>query len=209
MILEAALISSLAAECAPNVDPSTMHTLVVSESSGNPYAIGVTVSPLVEQPTNKEDAIATARSLLESGANISVGLGQINHKNFEVLGLTIETAFEFCPNLKAADEILSACFKRAEKAGKQDQEALQAAFSCYYSNNFRRGFVKEKEFKNTSYVERIANTNQRLVPKIKFSGDDVGNGHKDEVVKKNEIKKQKAIEVIKEKDDNWDVFKDF
>lgn len=206
MILEAALIASLSLECAPNVAPETMHSLILQESSGNPYSIGVTETPLVEQPKNKEEAIQTAKSLIEMGANVSLGLGQINHKNFKALGLTVESAFEFCPNIKAADEILSACFTRAEREGHKDQEALKAALSCYYSNNFRRGMLKEKEYGNTSYVERIAKVNERLVPAIKFSSSDVeqneSSPQKQKVI-------QNAVEDVAKKEDNWDVFNEF
>lgn len=206
MILEAALIASLSLECAPNVAPETMHSLIIQESSGNPYAIGVTETPLVEQPKTKEEAIKTAKSLIDMGANVSLGLGQINHKNFKVLGLTVETAFDYCPNIKAADEILSACYNRATKDGHKDQEALKAALSCYYSNNFRRGMIKEKEYGDTSYVERIAKVNERLVPAIKFTSE---NAHKEEkgLTEKKVI--QNAVEDVSKKEDNWDVFNEF
>lgn len=210
MILEAALVASLAAECAPNVEPATMQALIFHESSANPYAIGVVGTPLVEQPSNKEDAIATAKSLIDLGANISLGLGQINYKNLPALNMSIEDAFEFCPNIKAADEILSSCFVRATKDGQEGQGALQSALSCYYSNNFRRGLVREKEFGDTSYVERIAKQNERLVPSIQFSSNDVRDGEADQgKVQTNSKIKQEAIEDVTGKDDNWDVFQDF
>lgn len=204
MILEAALIATLAAECAPNVEASTMQTLVMHESSGNPYAIG-SDPPIAEQPKNKEEAIIMAKSLIEMGVNVSLGLGQINHKNFNGLKITVEDAFEYCPNIKAADTILSDCFKRASNEGHKDQEALQAAFSCYYSNNFKRGFVKEEKYRNTSYVERVALTNEKLVPAIRFNSSDVGQSTN----KRESKKKQKAVENTSINGHNWDVFNDF
>lgn len=204
MILEAALIATLAAECAPNVEASTMQTLVMHESSGNPYAIG-SDPPIAEQPKNKEEAILMAKSLIDMGVNVSLGLGQINHKNFNGLKITVEDAFEYCPNIKAADKILSDCFKRASNEGHKDQEALQAAFSCYYSNNFKRGFVKEENYRNTSYVERVALTNEKLVPAIKFNSNDVGQTTN----KKETKKKRKAVENTSANGHNWDVFNDF
>ncbi len=204
MILEAALIATLAAECAPNVEPTTMLTLVMHESSGNPYVIG-SDPPIAEQPKNKEEAIIMAKALIDMGVNVSLGLGQINHKNFGSLKMTVEDAFEYCPNIKAADEILSACFTRANNEGHKDQAALQAAFSCYYSNNFKRGFKKEEQYRNTSYVERVALTNEKLVPAIKFNSSDAGQVSN----KKEKHNKQKAVESLKESGDNWDVFNDF
>lgn len=203
MILEAALIATLVAECAPNVEASTMQALVMHESSGNPYAIG-SDPPIAEQPKNKEEAILMAKSLIDMGVNVSLGLGQINHKNFNTLKMTVETAFEYCPNIKAADEILSACFTRANNEGHKDQGALQAALSCYYSNNFKRGLVKEEQYRNTSYVERVALTNEKLVPAIQFKSSEVGQPQEDK-----KLRIGKAIENLNENSHNWDVFNDF
>lgn len=202
MILEAALIASLVTECAPNVEVSTMQALIAQESSNNLYSIGVVNSPLVEQPKTKEEAVLIAKTLIESGANISLGLGQINYKNLPALKMTIEDAFEACPNIKAADEILSACFVRAKNEGQLGQKALKSALSCYYSNNFRTGQLKEAGFGNTSYVDRIAKSNEKLVPSIKFKSSDAAQQIEEQ-------KPVKAIEDIAKKGDNWDVFNDF
>lgn len=179
-----------------------MQALVLQESSGNPYAIGVVGAPLISQPTSKPEAIEAAGILLEAGANISLGLGQINYRNLKGLGITLDDAFEFCPNLKAADEILSSCFKRAERDGLEGQEALKGALSCYYSNNFTTGLKREKQFGDTSYVERVAQVHQRLVPAINFSNA--------EAPEKKERLQQKDIGDSDINNHNsWDVFKDF
>jgi type IV secretion system protein VirB1 len=202
VILEAALIASLASECAPNVEVSTMQALITQESSGNPYAIGVVDAPLISQPTSKEEAMEAVEVLLEAGANISLGLGQINYRNLKNLNMTVSDAFEFCPNIKAADQILSSCFARAEKEGQSGQEALKSALSCYYSNNFTTGLKREKSFGDTSYVERIAKTHERLVPGIQFSSN--------EVQEKKEPKPQKDIgDSAVTNHNSWDVFKEF
>lgn len=201
MILEAALIATLAQDCAPRVAPDTMQALLMQESSGNPYAIGVVGSPLASQPITREEAITTAKALIEGGYNISLGLGQINYKNLPGLNMQIEDAFDYCKNVQAADEILSTCFVRATDAGKEGQDALQAALSCYYSNNFTTGLKREPAFGNTSYVERVTLAHSRLVPSI-------GGGNSNQPAE--EIKKPEAIEnVIEESHNGWDVFKDF
>ena len=78
-----------------------------------------------------------------AGWNYSVGLGQINKRNFQRFGLTSATAFEPCPNLAAMQGILRECFSRAshghEPKDKPKQAALRDAFSCYYSGNFVTG----------------------------------------------------------------------
>ena len=73
------------------------------------------------------------------GWNYSVGLDQINKANFARYGLTFETAFEPCANLRAMQAILGDCFGRAS-ARAEPQVALRQAFSCYYSGNFQTGF---------------------------------------------------------------------
>lgn len=131
-------LAALVLACAPLVAPDTAHALIQVESGGNPFAIGVVGGELVRQPQNRAEAVATARALEEGGRNYSVGLAQINKKNFASYGLTIESAFEVCPNLTAMQGILSECFERANKT-KPEQEALRNAFSCYYSGNFVAG----------------------------------------------------------------------
>ncbi len=217
MLLQAAIIT-LSQQCAPFVESSTMAALVVSESSGNPYAIGIAGAQLDKQPASAEEAIEVAKSLLAKGANISVGLGQINHNNFAQFGLTIETAFDQCKNIAASGQILSNCYNRASTEKGEGQEALKAAFSCYYSNNFTRGFVTEDNNK-PSYVKKIAVNNAKLknVPEILFSANEV---KEVQPAQKNpiEIKDVKALEDVgnnvsnkKRNDDvmSWDVLNDF
>lgn len=113
--------------------------LISVESSFNPYAIGVVNGSLARQPRNQAEAVATVEALEAGGWNYSVGLAQINKLNFARYGLTRETAFEPCNNLRAMQGILGKCFARASKRA-ETQDALRKAFSCYYSGNFQTGF---------------------------------------------------------------------
>ena len=45
-------------ECSPNVHPTTMQTLIQTESSGNPYAIGVVGLDLANQPETEGESNA-------------------------------------------------------------------------------------------------------------------------------------------------------
>jgi type IV secretion system protein VirB1 len=137
----------LALACAPQVDATTVHALVSVESAGNPHSIGVVGGALTRQPRDGAEAIATARALRNDGWNFSVGLAQINQANFERLGLTLDNAFEPCANLRAMQAVLGECFDRAALAW-DSQPALRRALSCYYSGNFRTGFVD-------GYVPRV------------------------------------------------------
>ena len=141
-------VAVLVLSCAPLVAQDTAHALIQVESGGNPFAIGVVGGALVRQPKSLPEAVATVTALESAGWNYSVGLGQINKRNFERYGLSPATAFEPCANLTAMQGILGECFFRASRrTGRREspQAALRDAFSCYYSGNFltghRHGYV--------------------------------------------------------------------
>ncbi len=138
----------LAAACAPLVHADTARALVMVESSMNPHAIGVVGGVLDRQPRRHCEALATANALQQQGWNFSVGLAQINVRNFERLGLNAITAFDPCTNLRAMQTILAECLARTERDAPT-QAALREALSCYYSGNFVTGFKH-------GYVRRVA-----------------------------------------------------
>ena len=162
-------LPALVLSCAPLVAQDTAHALIQVESGGNPYAIGVVGGALVRQPANLAEALATAAALDAAGWNYSVGLGQINKRNFQRFGLTAVTAFEPCANLAAMQGILGECFARASRR-QSTQAALRDAFSCYYSGNFVTGHQH-------GYVDKVlAAWSSRPVPPgpaagISFSQD--------------------------------------
>jgi type IV secretion system protein VirB1 len=130
----------LVAACAPLIHPATAAALVRVESGFNPYAIGVVDGVLARPPRSRAEAIATAAALRRGGWNFSVGLAQINVHRWPGVGLTLQTAFDPCANLRAMQAILLECFARARVARAREQDALGAALSCYYSGNFETGF---------------------------------------------------------------------
>jgi type IV secretion system protein VirB1 len=144
----------LAAECAPDVHPTTLKGVVRTESAGNPFVIGVVGGRLARQPRNLAEAVATARELEQQGFNFSMGLGQVNRYNLAKYGERYETIFEPCRNLKAGSAILRDCYQRARARIPDDQQALRAAFSCYYSGNFTRGFRPDRAGQR-SYVQKV------------------------------------------------------
>ena len=105
----------------------------------NPLAIAV-VGGKVKQPSTLSDALALVRELESQGSNYSLGLGQINVKNFNRLGVTAEDMFEPCKNLQAAQHILKECFVKAQKEDKTEGKQLGDALSCYYSGNEQTGY---------------------------------------------------------------------
>ena len=118
-----------------------MQHVVRVESSFNRYAIGVAGGRLERQPHNLPEALATARMLRERGFNFSLGLAQINRDNLGKYHLTLERAFDACPNLQAGTRILADCQARS---GNDWGKAL----SCYYSGNFVSGF-------RDGYVQKV------------------------------------------------------
>lgn len=154
----------LAAACAPSIHPTTLKAVVTTESSWNPYAIGVVAGRLDRQPRSLDEAIATARELKRQGFNFSLGLGQVNRYNLARYGATYETVFDPCRNLQAGAAILQDCFVHAKKRLGDDQQALRAAFSCYYSGNFTRGF-RPDQAGQPSYVQKVvANATHEAPP---------------------------------------------
>ena len=146
--------AALALVCAPLVHAGTAQALVAVESSFNPHAIGVVGGALERQPRNRAEALSTASYLQTHGWNYSVGLAQINVRNFDRLGLTANTAFDPCENLRAMQAVLAECFDRSA-VNALPQLALRQALSCYYSGNFVTGF-------RHGYVQRVA----RAAPRV-------------------------------------------
>lgn len=77
--------------------------IAVYESGGNPLVVGIN-GRRHESRTygSAAEAVQGARQLLASGANIDLGLAQINAASLATDGLTVETAFDACANMRAA-----------------------------------------------------------------------------------------------------------
>lgn len=148
---------ALAQQCAPSVDAQTMAAVVRVESGFNPFAIGVVGGRLERQPRDKAEAVLTARALEAAGYNFSLGVGQVNRHNLARYQLDYEKAFDACESLRASSAILTECFTRAKSRYRQQQHALQAALSCYYSGNFSTGFTTESTGQ-PSYVQKVLNS---------------------------------------------------
>lgn len=153
-------IALLAATCAPDIHPITLSAIVKHESAYNQYAIGINRGTrLSSQPTNRAKAIETVRDLIRRGIDFDAGLGQINVRNWKWLGLTPETVFDPCTNLKAAQAVLRDCYVRATDQYAPGQPALMAALSCYNTGNFRNGFTN-------GYVNKVLASAGVKVPGI-------------------------------------------
>lgn len=138
----------VAAQCAPHVAVATLRAIAEVESSFNPFAIGVVGGALERQPRNLLEAISTVRQLQALNIRFSAGITQIYVHNWPAYRLNLETVFDPCANLRAAQGILSGCYQRAALRAPLEQVALRQAISCYYSDNFVTGF-------RDGYVQKV------------------------------------------------------
>ncbi|EJM3421887.1 lytic transglycosylase domain-containing protein [Salmonella enterica] len=153
-MLSTSLFMALAMKCAPSVHPDTLHDIARVESSFRPLAIAVIGGESI-YPKSMNDAISHIERLKQEKKKYSIGLMQIYRSNFKKFGVTEKELFDPCVNLSVAEKILVDCYKRGK--------TLARMTSCYYSGNFTTGLKPEKEFNNTSYVQRIG----YLVPSTK------------------------------------------
>ena len=222
------LLFSLFVQCAVDVAPETLHTLIGVESSKNPYAITIVYGKEVEekdklkfkQPNTEAEALKVIDELTNTPTPLhksySVGLMQVNSSNFETYGINRSNMFNACKNIEAGAGIFKACYAQAKNNNpkKDEQELLRIASSCYYSGNETRGFKKESN--GSSYVDRINKSAEATykIPAIKPLNVNAvnvvtsnGKENTDEMslsesVPQNQPMQQRPIR-------SWDIFEDF
>lgn len=148
-MLDLFAVLALSQACAPSVAPETLTAIAHVESRFDPLAIGVNrggQAPPSAQ--NAASAARLARRLLDDGANIDLGLAQINSSNLSWLGMTVEDAFDPCRNLAAAATVLRAGYRRPGDGAAGAQTALRIALSRYNTGDASRGF-------RNGYVRRV------------------------------------------------------
>jgi type IV secretion system protein VirB1 len=149
MILDPATVLSLADRCAPAAAAETLLAVAQAESRLDPYAVGVNHgAPPARRPQSRAEAVTLAKALLAAGANIDLGLTQINSANLGRLGLSVEDAFDPCRSLASAAAVLQAAYGQARAVIADPQAALRTAFSLYNTGDRSRGF-------RNGYVTRV------------------------------------------------------
>lgn len=150
MILDIAAVLSLAAQCAPGVAPETLLAISRVESGLDPLQIGVNGDgPRPGPARSAGEASRIANRLLQAGANLDLGLAQINSANLPRLGLSVEAAFDPCRNLQASADILAQAYAVELHDPEDAQPALRRALSIYNTGDPARGF-------RNGYVARVA-----------------------------------------------------
>ena len=99
--------------CAPRIHPITLSAVVRQESGGNPLLIHNNTSGHTYRPKSPGAAAALARKLIRQGHSVDLGLAQINSRNLSWLGLDLQTVFDPCRNLAAAQTVLLDGWKRS------------------------------------------------------------------------------------------------
>lgn len=153
-------------QCAPDVPPITVNAIVKTESSFNPWAIGVnSANRLASQPTSYRQAFSIADGLLKTNASFDLGLAQINSFNLKSLGMSAQQVLDPCTNLRAMQTIFLGCWNRAKKIESNSNKAVTMAFSCYNTGNFKDGFNNGyvvKVLNNHNYVRKASNDNPQI-----------------------------------------------
>jgi type IV secretion system protein VirB1 len=130
----------LASACASKTSKSLLRAVAGIESRLDPLAIGDSTTHRSWSPKDLLAAASMARKLLAEGHSIDVGLMQINGANLIPLGLTVESAFEPCRSLAAAQAILSSAFA----AGSSEAErhaAILISLSRYNTGRTLSGIA--------------------------------------------------------------------
>lgn len=140
-MLDLALVLALSQACAPATAPQTLAAIAHVESRFDPLAIGVNRGPRPpRRARDAREAAAISRALIARGANLDLGLAQINSANLGWLGLSVEDAFDPCRNLRAAATVLHAGYRPLAETAAARQAALRLALSRYNTGDARRGF---------------------------------------------------------------------
>jgi type IV secretion system protein VirB1 len=159
--LPLAVVLQLISSCAPSVAPSTMASVLRTESGFDPNTLHVNGPNGADiHPASKEDAIVQAVELIVvQRKSVDLGLGQINSANLASLGLTVADALDPCRNLAAASKILAAGYVTASQTQADRQQALRAALSRYNTGDPARGIAN-------GYVDKVERSAHYLVPAI-------------------------------------------
>lgn len=201
MIIPSASLTALFLLCAPDVSPVTLNAVIQTESGGNPYQVANVSDGISRSFNDIDDAIKYLDELTKANKRFSAGLMQIYSGNFTALGLNNKTVFNPCENIKGGAHILKENYER--QTGNDEQVNLLKSLSMFYSGNDKTGFKKEKQFRNTSYVERVSN-HAYVVPALEPNGKPVEPPEQTQLTVT-----ENSSSTKKESPQEWDVFGDF
>lgn len=147
------------AACAPNVAPATLERIINVESAGQPLAVNANVKWVTVQDQQGkserrkvafktpieiktvQDAVTVAYMAIEAGHSVDLSYMQVNSRNLNALGYSVEDMFDPCKNLAAGARVLTAFYAAALPKYRTEQAALRAALSAYNTGDFEKGFT--------------------------------------------------------------------
>ena len=136
-------------QCAPSAPTSIIEAIIRTESSFNPLAINMNRGvKLTRQPASRKEAEAWVRWLKANGYNFDAGLMQINSGNWEKLGMTPESVFDVCENIRAGSELFTENYSRATRVFGPGRTSVISALSAYNTGDFNSGI-------RNGYVSRV------------------------------------------------------
>src|SRR6185312_1661349 len=97
--LPRAAFGALVAKCSPGVSPVALEAVAAKESHFDPLALHNNTRKLTVYAKDVTSAVLQARSWIDAGESVDLGLMQIHTTNLAPLGLTLERAFEPCASL--------------------------------------------------------------------------------------------------------------
>jgi type IV secretion system protein VirB1 len=138
VILALPALLALAHQCAPDIAPEALLSIVTVESHGDPLALNVNrVGRL--RANSRDGAIREAKRWISAGYSVDLGLAQINSHNLDWTGLSVENAFDPCANLRAAAIILQNGYSRASRE-TSGLDTISRTFSLYNTGSSTAGF---------------------------------------------------------------------
>ena len=141
---------ALVERCAPSVAPATMLSVIIHESGGQPYRVGINkAGTLPAQSLTFETAAqasAAASEAIAQGRSVDMGLTQFNSGNLGRYGYRVDDLFDTCTSIAAGARVLVDGWRverqRQAESGSDDadgQKALAATLSRYNTGSPVRG----------------------------------------------------------------------
>jgi type IV secretion system protein VirB1 len=165
MILAFSMVLALAQQCAPQIAPEAIMSIVSVESHLDPLAINVNhVGPVYAMSTDA--AVGLATRWIKAGYSVDLGLAQVNSHNLGWTGLSIASAFDPCANLAAAAKILEPAYARASREAS-GLDAISRTFSLYNTGDTVSGF-------RNNYVAKVWRAAADVVAQMRDPSSFVG-----------------------------------
>lgn len=122
----------------PAIGSRIADALVIYESGGHPWSIGVNTTPHQSYTfATKEEAVAKATALLAAGYNLDLGLHQLNSQHLHGW-LTVEAAFDPCTNVNQGGIVWADDYSTCVASYGPGSQCVEFATRAYNSGSFEQ-----------------------------------------------------------------------